>query len=116
LVLDRVKVECFVVGFSIFPASEDYTDPFKGERSYGAGVGFSFAALTFVKDRCPLRVMDGLAGEFVESLRKEFWAKQAAVDPTRFAATLDYGSNSAVLLNRSGARPIGSIRTKAIVR
>ena len=56
-------------------SSEDYTDPFKGERSYGAGVGFAFAALTFVIKRCPLRVMDRLAGEFVESLTKEFWAK-----------------------------------------
>ena len=58
LVLDRSKIECFVVGFSTFPAAEDYTDPFKGERSYGAGVGFSFAALAFVKERCPLRVME----------------------------------------------------------
>lgn len=112
MVFDRAKIECFVVGFSTFPAAEDYTNPFKGERSYGAGVGFSFAALAFVKERCPPRVMDGLTGEFVESLTKEFWAKQAPVDPTRFAATLDYGSDSAVLLNRSGVRPTGSIRTK----
>ena len=72
MVLDRAKIERFVVGFSTFPAAEDYTDPFEGERSYGAGVGFSFATLAFVKDRCPLRVMDGLAGELVESLTKEF--------------------------------------------
>jgi len=112
LVLDRAEIEGFVVGFSTFPAAEDYTDPFKGERSYGAGMGFSFATLAFVKDRCPLRVMDGLAGEFVESLTKEFWTKQAPVDPARFAAALDYGSDSAVLLNRSGVRPAGSIRAK----
>jgi len=112
LVLDRAKIERFVVGFSTFPAAEDYTDPFEGERSYGAGVGFSFVTLALVKDRCPLRVIDGLAGEFVESLTKEFWAKQAPVDPARFAATLDYGSDSAVLLNRSSVRPAGSIRTK----
>jgi len=112
LVLDRAKIKCFVVGSSTFPASEEDTDPFKGERSYGAGVGFPFAALAVVKDGCPLRVMDGLAGEFVESLTKEFWAKQAPVDPARFAATLHYGSDSAVLLNRSGVWPAGSIRTK----
>jgi hypothetical protein len=112
LVLDRAEIECFVVGFSTFPAAEDYTDPFKGERAYSAGMGFSFATLAFVKDRCPLRVMDGLAGEFVESLTKEFWAKQAPVDPARFAATLDYGSDSAVLLNGDGVGPAGSIRTK----
>ena len=112
MVLDRAEIECFVVGFSTFPAAEDYTDPFKGERAYGAGMGFSFTTLAFVKDRCPLRLMDGLAGEFVKSLTKEFWAKQAPVDPARFAATLDYGSDSAVLLNRSGVGPAGSIRTK----
>jgi hypothetical protein len=94
LVLDRAKIECFVVGFSTSPAAEDYTDPVKGERSCGAGVGFSFATLAFVKDRWPPRAMDGLAGEFVESLTKEFWAKQAPADPARFAATLDYGSDS----------------------
>jgi hypothetical protein len=72
-------------GFSTFPTAEHDTEPFKGERSYGTGVGFSFRALAFVKDRCSLRVMDGLAREFVESLAKEFWANQAPVDPARFA-------------------------------
>jgi hypothetical protein len=54
--------------------------PRKSQCSNRTGMRFPFAAFAFIKDRGPLGMMNGLAGQLMESLAKKFGAERAAVN------------------------------------
>jgi len=66
--LELLEVAGFVVGLAVFPAAEEYADPFEGQGADGGVMAVAAGAEMVVEGRGPGAPLAGVVGELAERL------------------------------------------------
>jgi len=92
--LEGFEISLGIVGDSVFPASKQDTDPFKGQGAHGDVVIFASGDLGLVVGLSPGAETDRVSSEFVKRLPLELWAGPAEMDAGTLAAGDAHGGNA----------------------
>ena len=107
-----LNIKRFIIRLVGLPAGEDDAYPLECQGADGAVMRFPSRALTPIELISPRRKSRAMLGKLMKSLADKYGPGKSAMNPKRFAASLNDGSDTRIFLDIRCVRPARAIRTK----